>query len=57
MVFFYFLGLAPAPTWASYSLGVFLCMRCAGHHRSMGTHMSKIKSLTVDRWDERGVQV
>ncbi|KAK7206287.1 hypothetical protein BZA70DRAFT_276223 [Myxozyma melibiosi] len=38
------------PGWASWNLGVFLCMRCAGIHRKMGTHVSKVKSLSVDSW-------
>ncbi|KAK9458068.1 hypothetical protein V1511DRAFT_455030 [Dipodascopsis uninucleata] len=36
--------------WASWNLGIFLCIRCAGIHRKMGTHISKIKSLSVDSW-------
>ncbi|KAK9377543.1 uncharacterized protein V1513DRAFT_436758 [Lipomyces chichibuensis] len=38
------------PGWASWNLGVFLCIRCAGIHRKMGTHISKVKSLSVDAW-------
>ncbi|KAI8834487.1 Arf GTPase activating protein, partial [Chytridium lagenaria] len=38
------------PRWASINLGVFLCIRCAGLHRNLGTHISKIKSVTVDVW-------
>ncbi len=29
------------PRWASWNLGCFLCIRCSGIHRSMGTHISK----------------
>ncbi|VDP83151.1 unnamed protein product [Echinostoma caproni] len=29
------------PRWASWNLGVFICMRCAAIHRKMGTHISK----------------
>jgi hypothetical protein len=28
---------ARAPRWASWSLGVFICVQCAGVHRKMGT--------------------
>ncbi|KAK6865001.1 UBA/TS-N domain-containing protein [Apiospora arundinis] len=38
------------PGWASWSLGIFLCMRCASIHRKLGTHISKVKSLTMDGW-------
>ena len=30
--------------------GVFLCIRCSGIHRSMGTHISKVKSVDLDVW-------
>ncbi|WVN88613.1 uncharacterized protein L203_103824 [Cryptococcus depauperatus CBS 7841] len=36
--------------WASWNLGVFLCIRCSGIHRSMGTHISKVKSIDLDMW-------
>lgn len=29
--------------WASVSLGVFICVRCADVHRALGTHISKVK--------------
>jgi len=38
------------PGWASWSLGIFLCMRCASLHRKLGTHISKVKSLSMDSW-------
>ncbi|KAJ9256303.1 hypothetical protein DTO212C5_9046 [Paecilomyces variotii] len=38
------------PGWASWNLGIFLCMRCAALHRKLGTHISKVKSLTMDSW-------
>ncbi|PVU95732.1 hypothetical protein BB561_001625 [Smittium simulii] len=38
------------PRWASWNLGVFLCIRCGGVHRAMGTHISKVKSLSLDNW-------
>ncbi|TKA27739.1 hypothetical protein B0A50_04840 [Salinomyces thailandicus] len=41
---------AKNPGWASWNLGVFLCMRCAGLHRKLGTHVSKVKSLSMDSW-------
>ncbi|KUI61367.1 UBA domain-containing protein 3 [Cytospora mali] len=44
------------PGWASWSLGIFLCMRCASIHRKLGTHISKIKSLTMDGWSNEQVE-
>jgi len=29
------------PRWASWNLGIFICIRCSGIHRAMGTHISK----------------
>ncbi|CAL1697028.1 unnamed protein product [Somion occarium] len=37
------------PRWASWNLGVFLCIRCSGVHRSMGTHISK----SITKWGNR----
>ncbi|ROW00751.1 hypothetical protein VMCG_06441 [Cytospora schulzeri] len=44
------------PGWASWSLGIFLCMRCASIHRKLGTHISKIKSLSMDGWSNEQVE-
>ncbi|KAH8149008.1 uncharacterized protein LAJ45_06983 [Morchella importuna] len=38
------------PAWASWSLGIFLCIRCASLHRKLGTHISKVKSISMDSW-------
>ncbi|KAG9003755.1 hypothetical protein FRB90_011129 [Tulasnella sp. 427] len=38
------------PRWASWNIGVFVCIRCSGIHRSMGTHISKVKSVDLDTW-------
>ena len=35
------------PRWASWNLGCFLCIRCSGIHRSMGTHISKGRCATL----------
>lgn len=37
--------------WASLNLGVLVCVNCAAVHRSMGTNVSRIKSVVFDRWD------
>ncbi|KAK3067545.1 Protein gts1, partial [Teratosphaeriaceae sp. CCFEE 6253] len=46
---------ATNPGWASWNLGVFLCMRCGGLHRKLGTHVSKVKSLSMDSWSTEQV--
>eukprot|EP00798_Chlamydomonas_sp_ICE-L_P013737 gene13737-19639_t len=43
-------SMASRPTWASINLGVFICMRCAGIHRGLGVHISKVRSCTLDVW-------
>lgn len=44
------------PRWASWNLGVFVCIRCAGIHRNLGVHISKVKSVNLDQWTEEQVQ-
>ncbi|KAI8720754.1 hypothetical protein NCS52_00521300 [Fusarium sp. LHS14.1] len=34
--------------WVSINLGIILCIECSGIHRSLGTHVSKVRSLTLD---------
>ncbi|EPY52839.1 GTPase activating protein Ucp3 [Schizosaccharomyces cryophilus OY26] len=41
--------------WASWNLGIFLCLRCATIHRKLGTHVSKIKSVSLDQWTDEQV--
>ncbi|KAK5724579.1 ARF GAP with effector function(s) [Elasticomyces elasticus] len=40
------------PRWASWNLGVFVCIRCSGVHRSLGVHISKVKSIDLDSWTD-----
>ncbi|KAF7658547.1 hypothetical protein LDENG_00011240 [Lucifuga dentata] len=39
------------PRWASVNLGITVCIECSGIHRSLGVHLSKIRSLTLDSWE------
>ena len=45
------------PDWASTNIGVIFCIECSGIHRGLGVHVSKVKSLTLDRWHEDAVKV
>ncbi|KAK6529716.1 hypothetical protein TWF281_008879 [Arthrobotrys megalospora] len=45
------------PGWASWSLGIFLCLRCAAIHRKLGTHISKVKSISLDTWTNEQVDL
>ncbi|KAI0080441.1 ArfGap-domain-containing protein [Panus rudis PR-1116 ss-1] len=44
------------PRWASYNLGIFICMSCASIHRKIGTHITKVKSLVMDTWTKEQVE-
>lgn len=45
------------PRWASWNIGVFICIRCAGIHRNLGVHISKVKSVNLDSWTEEQIEV
>ncbi|RLN89100.1 hypothetical protein BBJ28_00006560 [Nothophytophthora sp. Chile5] len=41
--------------WASTTVGAFLCIHCAGAHRKLGVHLSRVKSLHLDTWTDEEV--
>ena len=43
------------PEWADISRGIIICTQCAGIHRSLGTHVSQVRSLTLDVWQQAWV--
>lgn len=35
----------PETSWGGATYGILLCVQCAGRHRSLGTHITVIKSV------------
>ncbi|BBN06701.1 stromal membrane-associated protein [Marchantia polymorpha subsp. ruderalis] len=48
---------APHPKWASTNIGVFICIKCSGVHRSLGVDISRVISLTLDTWTDDQVEL
>lgn len=39
---------AKNPDWCAINIGILICIECSGIHRSLGTHISKVRSFTLD---------
>ena len=50
-------ALESRPKWVALNLGVFVCIACSGMHRSLGTHVSKVKSVQLDRLTEPQLEI
>ncbi|XP_033040157.1 arf-GAP with dual PH domain-containing protein 2 isoform X5 [Trachypithecus francoisi] len=46
---------AADPDWASYKLGIFICLNCCGVHRNF-PDISRVKSVRLDFWDDSIVE-
>lgn len=41
------------PKWASVTMGLLICYNCTTLHRSLGTHISFVRSVELDKWTRR----
>ncbi|KAF9077022.1 hypothetical protein BDP27DRAFT_1379878 [Rhodocollybia butyracea] len=46
----------PNPQWASLSFATFICLQCAGTHRGFGVHISFVRSISMDTWQDEQVK-
>ncbi|KAJ2103605.1 hypothetical protein GGI09_000567 [Coemansia sp. S100] len=46
-----------APEWAVINLGILVCIDCSGIHRSLGVHISKVRSIKLDNWEPELMQI
>jgi len=47
---------SPSPKWASANIGILICIKCSGIHRSLGTTISFVRSLDMDKWTDEEVK-
>lgn len=38
------------PRWVSINIGCVICIECSGIHRSLGSHISSVRSIGLDDW-------
>ncbi|KAJ2778671.1 hypothetical protein H4R18_004457 [Coemansia javaensis] len=46
-----------APEWAAINLGALMCIECSGIHRSLGVHVTRVRSVKLDNWEPELVQI
>merc|ERR1719414_2935841 len=47
----------PDPQWATINFGATLCIECGGIHRSLGVHITKVRSIKLDAWEPEILKV
>lgn len=49
----------PGPSWGVVNKGLMVCIECSGVHRSMGVHISKVRSVELDQniWTDSLINV
>lgn len=45
------------PQWASVSFGNLFCLECSGVHRSLGVHITFVRSIAMDSWTPAQLKV
>ena len=40
------------PQWVTLTYGVFVCLDCSGRHRGLGTHLSFVRSVSMDKFTD-----
>ncbi|KAJ2480899.1 hypothetical protein IWW56_002140 [Coemansia sp. RSA 2131] len=45
------------PEWAAVNVGSLVCIECSGVHRSLGVHVSKVRSVKLDNWEPELAQL
>ena len=43
--------------WASLGFGTLICLNCAGFHRSLGAHITSVRSIKLDSWSDAQAQL
>ncbi|CAD8148692.1 unnamed protein product [Paramecium octaurelia] len=45
------------PRWVSLDYGIFICMDCAGAHRTLGPSVTRVRSTNIDGWYQENIDI